>query len=54
MNPAGAPRGAEPLVHREQPPADLLVRGAHVLDPRAGLDARYDVPLTRASSTERS
>ena len=43
MNSAGAPRGAEPLVHREQPPADLLVRGAHVLDPRAGLDAPYDV-----------
>jgi len=43
VNPAGAPRGAEPLVHREQPPADLLVRGAHVLDPRAGLDAPYDV-----------
>ena len=30
-----APRSAEPLVHREQPPADLLIRGAHVLDPRA-------------------
>ncbi len=43
MNPAGAPRAAEPLVHREQPPADLLVRGAHVLDPREGLDAPLDV-----------
>jgi dihydroorotase len=31
------------LDHRETPPADLLVRGAHVLDPRAGLDARLDV-----------
>jgi dihydroorotase len=29
--------------HRETPPADLLIRGAHVLDPRAGLDARLDV-----------
>jgi dihydroorotase len=38
-----APRGATPLVHREQPPADLLIRGAHVLDPRAGLDAPQDV-----------
>ena len=31
------------LDHREQPPADLLVRGAHVLDPRAGIDAPHDV-----------
>ena len=35
------------LDHREQPPADLLVRGAHVLDPRAGIDAPHDV-LVRA------
>ena len=38
-----APRGAEPLVHRAQPPVDVLVRGAHVLDPRAGIDAPLDV-----------
>jgi dihydroorotase len=31
------------LVAREQPPADLLVRGAHVLDPRTGIDAAHDV-----------
>jgi dihydroorotase len=31
------------LDHRETPPADLLLRGAHVLDPRAGLDARLDI-----------
>jgi dihydroorotase len=43
MNAAELPRGAEPLVHREQPPADLLVRGAHVLDPRAGIDGAHDV-----------
>jgi dihydroorotase len=36
-------RGAEPLVHREQPPAALLIRAAHVLDPRAGIDAPHDV-----------
>jgi dihydroorotase len=30
-------------VHREQPPADLLIRAAHVLDPRAGIDAPHDV-----------
>ncbi len=32
-----------PLVGRESPPADLLVRGAHVLDPRTGIDAPHDV-----------
>ena len=31
------------LVSRDTPPADLLVRGAHVLDPRAGLDEPLDV-----------
>jgi dihydroorotase len=40
---AASPRGAEPLVHRAQPPADLLIRAAHVLDPRAGIDAPLDV-----------
>jgi dihydroorotase len=32
-----------PLFARAAPPAELLIRGAHVLDPRAGLDARLDV-----------
>jgi dihydroorotase len=31
------------LDSRTNPPADLLVRGAHVLDPRTGVDARHDV-----------
>jgi dihydroorotase len=31
------------LVHRAGAPADLLVRRAHVLDPRAGIDAPHDV-----------
>ena len=31
------------LVARRAGPRDLLVRGAHVLDPRAGLDAPHDV-----------
>jgi len=31
------------LDHRTQAPADLLVRGAHVLDPREGIDAPHDV-----------
>ena len=34
---------AAPLVHRPAPAADLLVRGAHVLDPRTDLDAPHDV-----------
>ena len=36
-----------PLVGHEAPPADLLLRGAHVLDPREGIDAPLDV-LVRA------
>ena len=40
---AARSRGAEPLVHRAQPPADVLIRGAHVLDPRERIDARLDV-----------
>jgi dihydroorotase len=31
------------LDSRPTPPADLLVRGAHVLDPRAGIDRPHDV-----------
>jgi dihydroorotase len=31
------------LFSREQPPADLLVRGARVLDPRTGVDGTHDV-----------
>jgi dihydroorotase len=41
--PRDGKRGAEPLLHREHPPADLLIRAAHVLDPRGELDARHDV-----------
>ncbi len=33
----------DPLVRAPVPPATLLVRGAHVLDPRTGHDARQDV-----------
>ena len=32
-----------PLEHRRQPAAELLLRGAHVLDPRGGIDAPHDV-----------
>jgi dihydroorotase len=31
------------LDHRPTPPADLLIRGAHVLDPRTGIDAPHDI-----------
>jgi dihydroorotase len=31
------------LVSREAPPAEVLIRGAHVLDPREGIDERMDV-----------
>ena len=31
------------LDQRPTPPADVLIRGAHVLDPRAGVDQRLDV-----------
>jgi dihydroorotase len=31
------------LDSRPSPPADLLVRGAHVVDPRTGVDGRHDV-----------
>jgi dihydroorotase len=36
-------RVVAPLVHRAQPPADVLIRAAHVLDPRGAIDAPYDV-----------
>jgi dihydroorotase len=32
-----------PLEHRRPPAAELLVRGARVLDPRVGIDAAHDV-----------
>ena len=38
----GAPAHA-PLVVRDSAPAELLIRRAHVLDPRAGIDAPHDV-----------
>ncbi len=34
---------ADALVHAAPAAADLLVRGAHVVDPRAGIDALHDV-----------
>jgi dihydroorotase len=34
---------SERLFHRDAPAADLLIQGAHVLDPRADLDEPHDV-----------
>ncbi|HEY6889925.1 MAG TPA: dihydroorotase [Solirubrobacter sp.] len=31
------------LDHRPTPPADVLIKGAHVLDPRTGIDTKLDV-----------
>jgi dihydroorotase len=31
------------LFHAGAPPAELLIRGAHVLDPRTGFDERHDI-----------
>jgi dihydroorotase len=33
------------LFHRDRPVADLLIRGAHVLDPRTGLDEPHDIVI---------
>jgi dihydroorotase len=40
------------LFHAEQPGADLLIRGAHVLDPRGDLDAACDVLIRDGRITE--
>ena len=46
MNAASAPTSRFPrvkLFSREIEPADVVVRGARVLDPRAGIDAEHDI-----------
>jgi dihydroorotase len=40
------------LDHRPTPPADLLIRGAHVLDPRTGIDAPHDVLIRGGAIAE--
>ena len=40
------------LFHRPEAPAELLVRGAHVLDPRAGLDAPHDILIRNGQIAE--
>jgi dihydroorotase len=36
---------ATPLFHRSAEPAELLIRGAHVLDPRTGIDRPHDLVI---------
>ena len=40
------------LDHRETPPADVLIKGAHVLDPRTGIDERLDIRITKGTIAE--
>jgi len=43
---------AKALVHGPQQPADMLLRDVHVLDPRAGVDARHDVRVRAGEIAE--
>jgi dihydroorotase len=43
---------AERLFHHPGPAADLLIRGAHVLDPRSGLDEPHDVLIAGGKIAE--
>src|SRR5688500_12172872 len=40
------------LDHRPTPPADVLIKGAHVLDPRTGIDEKLDVRITQGEIAE--
>ena len=40
------------LVHRATAPSDVLITGAHVLDPRAGIDAPHDVLVRQGEIAE--
>jgi dihydroorotase len=40
------------LFSRQEPPAELLIHGAHVLDPRAGIDEPYDILIRKGRITE--
>ena len=44
--------GDQRLFHRDAPPADLLIRGAHVLDPRTGIDEPHDVLIRSGKIAE--
>jgi dihydroorotase len=51
---ASTPGASSParLVSAPARPADLLVRGAHVLDPRTGIDGRHDVLVRKGVIAE--
>jgi dihydroorotase len=51
-NGAGGSVNPETLVSREAPPATLVVRGARLLDPRAGLDAVRDLVVREGRIAE--
>ena len=40
------------LDHRDTPPAEVLIKGAHVLDPRSGIDERLDVRIANGTIAE--
>jgi dihydroorotase len=40
------------LFHKRRPPAELLIAGAHALDPRAGLDEPHDVLIRKGRIAE--
>jgi dihydroorotase len=43
---------ADKLFARERPPAEMLIRHAHVLDPRTGLDQPQDILIRRGTIAE--
>jgi dihydroorotase len=43
---------AQRLFHRDAAPAELLIRGAHVLDPRAELDEPLDILIRNGTITD--
>ena len=47
---ARAGAGMTPRAPRHRRPRDLVVRGAHVLDPRAGIDGAFDVVVRRRAA----
>ena len=48
----GGLMGASPLFSQDLPPAELLIRGAHVLDPRSDIDEPQDVLIRNGRIAE--
>ena len=51
-NGSGGTPEAPRLISRPGPPADLIVRGVRLLDPRAGLDASRDLVVREGQIAE--